>query len=214
MDYEIMINSIPAYANAAVYTLYLAFCGIVLSLIIGLSCSLILYFRVRYLSVFIKSYIELSRNTPLLIQLFFLHFGLKMEAHICAVIALAFLGGSYMAEAFRGGLEAVEKIQIESALSLGLSKFQLVIYVILPQALIVSVPSIGANMIFLLKETSVVSIIALSDLVAIAKDIISVYYATNEALTMLVISYLIVLLPISLAIWFLERKVKYAAFGN
>ncbi|MDR1977031.1 MAG: amino acid ABC transporter permease [Campylobacteraceae bacterium] len=214
MDYELMVSSIPLYAKAAAYTLYLAFCGIALSLIIGLFCALVLYFRVRFLSVFVKAYIELSRNTPLLIQLFFLHFGLKIEAHICAFVALAFLGGSYMAEAFRSGLEAVEKIQIESALSIGLSRFQLMLYVVLPQALIVSVPALGANAIFLLKETSVVSIISITDLVAVAKDLISVYYATDEALLMLVISYLILLVPISFAIWFLEKRVRYATFGN
>jgi polar amino acid transport system permease protein len=214
MDYELMISSIPLYAKAACYTVYLAFCAIVLSVVIGLLCSLILYFKVRFLSFFVKAYIELSRNTPLLIQLFFLHFGLKIEAHICAVAALAFLGGSYMAEAFRGGLEAVEKIQLESGLSIGLSKIQLVIYIIIPQALIVSFPAIGANMIFLLKETSVVSIISITDLVATAKDLISVYYATDEALLMLVVSYLIVLTPISFGIWFLEKRIKYAAFGN
>ncbi|MDR1615162.1 MAG: amino acid ABC transporter permease, partial [Campylobacteraceae bacterium] len=196
------------------YTLYLAFSAIVLSLIIGLFCSLVLYFKVRFLSFFIKVYIEISRNTPLLIQLFFLHFGLKIEAHICAVAALAFLGGSYMAEAFRGGLEAVERIQLESGLSIGLNRLQLIIYIILPQALMISFPAIGANMIFLLKETSVVSIISITDLVATAKDLISVYYATDEALFMLVISYLIVLVPISFAIWFLEKRIKYAAFGN
>ncbi|MDR0762029.1 MAG: amino acid ABC transporter permease [Campylobacteraceae bacterium] len=214
MDYELMVSSIPLYAKAACYTLYLAFCAVVLSLIIGLFCALVLYFKVRFLSYFIKAYIELSRNTPLLIQLFFLHFGLKIEAHICAVAALAFLGGSYMAEAFRGGLEAVEKIQLESGLSIGLSKLQLIIYIIIPQALIVSFPAIGANMIFLLKETSVVSIISITDLVATAKDLISVYYAADEALLMLVASYLIVLVPISLGIWFLEKRIKYAAFGN
>jgi polar amino acid transport system permease protein len=214
MDYELMISSVPLYAKAACYTLYLAFFAIVLSIIIGFFCSLVLYFKVRFLSFFVKAYIELSRNTPLLIQLFFLHFGLKIEAHICAVAALAFLGGSYMAEAFRSGLEAVDKIQLESGLSIGLNKAQLIIYIIIPQALIVSFPAIGANIIFLLKETSVVSIISLTDLVATAKDLISVYYATDEALLMLVVSYLVILAPISFAIWFLERRIKYATFGN
>lgn len=209
-----MVSSIPLYARAACYTLYLAFCAVVLSFIIGLFCSLVLYFKVKFFSIFVKAYIELSRNTPLLIQLFFLHFGLKIEAHICAVAALAFLGGSYMAEAFRGGLEAVEKVQLESALSIGLNKPQLITYIIIPQALMVAFPAIGANMIFLLKETSVVSIISITDLVATAKDLISLYYATDEALLMLVISYLVILTPISFGIWFLEKRIKHAAFGN
>ena len=214
MDFEFIGENIPHFANAAVFTLALAFCGIALSFVIGIFCALILYFKVRFITIFVKAYIELSRNTPLLIQLFFLHFGLKIEPYLCAVIGLAFLGGSYMAEAFRSGLESVEKIQLESALSIGLTKTQMMIFVIIPQALIVSIPAIGANMIFLLKETSIVSIIALTDLVAVAKDLISIYYMTNEALFMLVISYLVLLLPISMAIDLIERKVRYAAFGN
>ena len=128
-------------------------------------------------------------------------------------MALAFLGGGYMAEAFRAGLEAVDKAQIESALSLGMSRWQMLWFVILPQALIVAVPALGANVIFLLKETSVVSVVAVTDIVAVAKDLISLYYETTEALFMLVLVYLVLLLPVCLAIRFLERKVKYVALG-
>lgn len=214
MDYGFMFGSIPKYANAMVLTLYLAFIGIVLSIIIGLICSLIIYFKVRFLSFIAKFYIELSRNTPLLIQLIFLHFGLKIEAHMSAMIGLAFLGGSYMAEAFRSGFDSVEKIQIESGLSVGLTKIQLILYVILPQAFIVAIPALGANIVFLLKETSIVSVIALVDLVHVAKDIMSTDYKTNEALLMLVISYLVILLPILILIYFVEKKARYATFGN
>ncbi|MDR2151368.1 MAG: amino acid ABC transporter permease [Helicobacteraceae bacterium] len=214
LDYDLMIDSLPLYINAAGYTLYLAFCGITLSILIGLICAFILYYKTPYIGWFIRSYIELSRNTPLLIQLFFLHFGLKLEAETCAFVGLAFLGGSYMAEAFRGGLEAVEKAQLESASALGLNRFQTALYVIVPQALIVSVPSIGANMIFLVKETSVVSIIAIGDILAAAKDVISIHYATAEALIMLVAAYLALLLPISIAVHFAEKKVKFGVFGR
>ncbi|MDR0664879.1 MAG: amino acid ABC transporter permease [Helicobacteraceae bacterium] len=213
LDYNLMIDSLPLYASAAAYTLYLAFCGIALSVAIGLFCAFVLYYKTPYIGWFVKGYIELSRNTPLLIQLFFLHFGLKLESESCAFIGLAFLGGSYMAEAFRGGLEAVEKIQIESASALGLNRLQTALYVVIPQALIVSIPSIGANIIFLVKETSVVSIIAISDILAVAKDIISIHYATSEALIMLTLSYLVLLLPISIAAHFAEKKVKFGVFG-
>jgi polar amino acid transport system permease protein len=119
-----------------------------------------------------------------------------------------------MAEAFRAGLEAVERSQVESALSLGLNHYEMVRYVVLPQALISALPAIGANVIFLLKETSVVSVVAVTDIVAVAKDLISLYYETAEALIMLVITYLILLTPVCIAVWWLERKVKYAVFGR
>jgi polar amino acid transport system permease protein len=214
LDYDLMIRSAPLYADAALYVLYLAFCGIALSVFIGLFCAFALYYTTAYIRPFVKGYIELSRNTPLLIQLFFLHFGLKLEAETCAFIGLAFLGGSYMAEAFRSGLESVERVQIESAYALGLNRFQTALYVVFPQALIVSVPALGANIIFLVKETSVVSIIAITDILAVAKDIISLYYKTSEALIMLVLAYLVLLLPISIAVYFAERKVRFSVFGH
>lgn len=129
-------------------------------------------------------------------------------------MGLTFLGGSYMAEAFRGGLEAVSKTQIESGQSIGLNEWQLIRYVILPQAFAVSVPAIGANIIFLLKETSIFSAVALADLMFVAKDLIGMYYKTDEALFLLVIAYLIILLPLSLLFSFIERRVRYAGFGH
>ena len=86
--------------------------------------------------------------------------------------------------------------------------------VILPQAMAVSVPSLVANVIFLLKETSVFSGIALADLMYVAKDLIGLYYKTPEALSMLVIAYLIILLPISILGTVLERRLRYAGFGH
>jgi polar amino acid transport system permease protein len=219
MDFNFMLTSIPLYLKAAKMTLNLALWGILSSLIIGFICALISYYKIKALDKIVQIYIELSRNTPLLIQLFFLYYGLaklgiKLEAYTCAILGLAFLGGSYMAEAFRAGLEAVSKIQIESGLSIGLTRWQLTRYVILPQAFAVAVPAIGANAIFLLKETSVVSAIALADLMFVAKDLIGMYYKTTEALVLLVLSYLILLLPISIFLTYIERRVRHAGVGN
>lgn len=119
-----------------------------------------------------------------------------------------------MAEAFRSGIESVEKGQEESALALGFRRSQVVGYIILPQAVSVSIPALCANMIFLIKETSVFSVVALADLMYVAKDLIGLYYKTDEALLMLVVSYLIILLPISIVATVLERRLRYAGFGN
>ncbi|MFV0240262.1 MAG: ABC transporter permease subunit, partial [Lacrimispora sphenoides] len=149
----------------------------------------------------------------------FLYFGLPkigvvLSSESCAVTGLAFLGGSYMAEAFRTGIEQVPVIQSESGLSLGLTKGQVFLHIILPQAVTTSVPVFCANIIFLIKETSVFSAVALADLMFVAKDLIGIYYKTDEALLMLVAAYLIILLPISLLCSWIERRVRYAEFGN
>lgn len=90
----------------------------------------------------------------------------------------------------------------------------LVKYVVIPQAASVSVPGIVANIIFLLKETSVFSAVALADLMFVAKDLIGLYYKTEEALFLLVIAYFIILLPISVASHFIEKRIRYGQFGN
>lgn len=219
INWQFMIDKLPLYEKAALLTLKLAFWGILGSLIIGIICSAIMYYKIKGLNIIVRTYIELSRNTPLLIQLFFLYYGLTklgivLSENACAIIGLSFLGGSYMSEAFRGGIEAVSKIQIESGLSIGLSKFQLARYVIMPQAFSVSIPAIGANCIFLLKETSILGAIAIVDLMNVTKDLIGMYYQTFESLLMLVGAYLIILLPLSIFLTWLERKVRYAEFGS
>jgi len=219
LDTEFIIKYIPLYIEAAKLTIGLGIAGIFFSLLIGVFASLVQYFKIPVLKRIIGAYIELSRNTPLLVQLFFLYFGLPkvgvhFSSHVCAVMGLSFLGGSYMAEAFRSGLEAVDRIQEESALSIGLKRGQVMRYVIFPQALSISVPALCANMIFLIKETSVFSVVALADLMYVAKDLIGLYYKTDEALLMLVVAYLILLLPISVIGAWLERRLRYAGFGN
>ena len=214
-----MTQYAPMYVEAAKLTLGLGAAGILLSLAVGLVCALIQYYKVPVLKRIVAVYIELSRNTPLLVQLFLLYFGLpKMgivwTSETCAVVGLTFLGGSYMAEAFRSGLESVDKIQLESGLSIGLEHSQVMRYIVIPQALSTSVPALCANVIFLIKETSVFSVVALADLMYVAKDLIGLYYKTEESLLMLVIAYLIILLPISIIASILERRLRYAGFGN
>lgn len=219
MDWDFIIKYIPLYQTAAVLTVKLGIAGIIGATLAGLVCEFVDYFRIPVLKRVVAVYIELSRNTPLLIQLFFIYYGLpKIGIHtnpeICGVAGLTFLGGSYMAEAFRSGVEAIDPIQEESAYSLGLSRIQTIGYVILPQAFSISAPAYIANVIFLLKETSVFSAISLMDLMFTAKDLIGLYYNTTESLVLLVVFYLLILLPVSVLGSVLERRLRYAGFGT
>ena len=219
MDLEFIMQYLPLYQKAAWLTVRLGVEGILLALAVGLICSAVQYFKVPVLKTIVGIYIEVSRNTPLLVQLFFIYYGLpkigiKTNPAICGVAGLAFLGGGYMAEAFRSGLESIPEIQRESAASLGFSHLQTMWYIILPQALAVSMPAIVANVIFLLKETSVFSAVSLMDLMFTAKDLIGLYYSTVESLFLLVVFYLIILLPVSILGTWLEKRLRYAGFGN
>jgi polar amino acid transport system permease protein len=219
LNWDFIREYLPLYQKAAILTLKIGIAGIVLSILIGLLCAAVMNYRIPVIRQIVIVYVEISRNTPLLIQLFFIYYGLpkigiRTDPEACGIAGLAFLGGSYMAEAFRSGIEAVETIQFESAYSLGLGKVQTLWYVVFPQAVSVSMPALVANVIFLLKETSVFSAISLMDLMFTAKDLIGLYYQTTESLFLLVVFYLMILLPVSLAGSLLERRLRYAGFGT
>lgn len=219
MDFAFIKQVVPLYVDATVLTLRIGFIGVVLAFLVGAVCAVVRYWRIPVLRGIVRVYTEFSRNTPLLIQLFFLYFalprmGIKLSGEQCGIIGLTFLGGSYMAETFRSALETVGRPQLESGMCVGLNRMQLVRYVVLPQALAVSVPGLVANIIFMLKETSVFSAVALADLMYVAKDLIGLYYKTEESLLLLVIAYFIILLPISLLSYLVERRLRYGQFGN
>ena len=215
LDWAFVSRYAPFFVTGAEMTLFISVFGIVLAILTGLVCAAIETARIPVLRQIVRMYIEVSRNTPLLVQLYFLYFGLPKlgfvwSAEMCAIIGLGFLGGSYMSEAMRAGLEAVPQIQRENAYMLGLSSRQTMLHVVIPQAISTSIPGVVANVIFLIKESSVVSAIALADVMYMAKDLIGMYYTTYEALFLLIVTYLIILLPISIIGTWLERRFDYA----
>ncbi len=215
MDWSFITRYTPMYVKAAGLTLSIGGTGIVIALVIGLFCAVVKYYRIPVLYQVVSAYIEIFRNTPLIVQLFFLYFGLPkagivLSSEACGIIGLSLLGGSYMSESFLSGLKSVGKGQLESAASLGLKNSQIMQYVVFPQASAAALPAVSANVIFMLKETSVFSAVSLADLMYVAKDLIGMYYNTAEALTMLVVSYLIIILPISVICSLLERRLRRA----
>ena len=219
MTFGVIQDYMPLYTQAFLLTIKIGWIGIALSVVIGVVAAFILHFKIPVLAQIVKVYVELFRNTPLLVQLFFIYFGLpkigiSISAEVCGSVGLGLLGGSYMAESFRSGLDAVPDLQTEAALALGMNRLQLFRSVILPQAVSISVPAIVANIIFLLKETSVFSAISLMDLMFTAKDLIGQYYNTTECLVMLVAFYIVMLLPVSVLGSLVEHKVRYRMFGD
>ncbi len=220
MDWDVIVSYLPLYKDGMLITLYTGWMGILISIVLGFLAALVLYYKIPVLKSFVRAYIEIFRNTPLLIQLFFIYygipklFGIVTNEMTCGIIGLGLLGGAYMAETFRSGIEAVDKIQMESAVSLGMTRRQAMRYIVLPQAITYSVPAFVANLIFLLKETSVFSCISIMELMFTAKDRIAVSSTTVESLFLVVVFYLIVLLPVSIIGSIVERRLRYASFGD
>ena len=214
-----MAEYLPLYKEAALLTLGIGWAGIIGAVVIGLVVAILVHLRVPVVRQICQVYVEVFRNTPLLIQLFFFYFGLprfglSITPALCGAVGLALHGGAYMAESFRSGFESVDVIQRETSLALGLSRMQAIRYVILPQAITLSFPSFIANVIFLLKETSVFSAISLMDLMFVTKDLMGLYYRTTECLFMLVAFYLVILVPVSILGSVVERRLRYGSFGN
>ena len=127
MDFSVIQQSLPLFAHAFMTTLWLSVVGIALAAVIGVLCALVRYFEIPVGERLASAYEELFRNTPLLIQLFFLYYalptlGIKMSAYTCAIVGLALLGGAYMAGAFRGGVGGGSRIQIGNGRGLGPSQ--------------------------------------------------------------------------------------------
>ena len=219
MDPQVIGRYLPVYGRAVLVTVEVSALGILLAIAIGLLCASVRYARVPAVGRLAGGYVQLARNTPLIVLLFFIYYGrpkveIRLSQLASAVIGLAFIGGGYMAEAFRSGLESVDRIQWESAVSLGMRPGAAMRHVVVPQAVSACFPALVANVIFLIKETSVVSVVALADLVFVAKELIGNEYNTSEALFLLVFFYLLVVLPVSLLGSRLERRIRHAEFGH
>lgn len=219
LDTSFMLEHVPDFLHAALVTIGIAGAAIAASLLVAVFNSILLYFRVPILTAIVRAYIELARNTPLLIQLFFLYFalpsiGIRMSSYTTALLAMTFLGGGYLTEVFRAGIEAVPKSQLESGLALGLSRWQLFRDIVLPQALRIATPSLFANFIFLLKETTVVSAVAVPEILYTTTNYIALYYKTYEMLLMMTALYLLLFLPLSFVLSWLERRLQHGQFGT
>jgi len=219
MNWQTVASYLPMYERALWLVVQLAAWAILGSLVVGLLAALARHYRVPVAARIAGGYIELSRNTPSMVQLYFLYFGLpvlgiKASGFTCAIAGLTFLGGAYMAEAFRSGLEAVRAGQVEAGASLGLKPRQVLTWITWPQAFAVALPALTANAIFLVKETSIVSIIAVVDLTGLTQNLIGMFYTSNEAYLLLVCSYLVILLPLSVGLRLLERRVRHASYGS
>ena len=218
MNWEFIEKYLPMYEKAALLTVKIGIVGILFAILVGLICAAVQYYKVPVLRWIVTVYVELSRNTPLLVQLFFIYYGfpkigIRMSAELCGVVGLAFLGGSYMAESFRSGLESVEPIQSESAISLGMNSRQVLGYVILPQAIKSVLPSLVNEFISLLKNTTLIASIGLVDILSVGQRIQARTYRAFEPFFAIAVFYYVLVLGLSFLGKALEKKVNASDRG-
>lgn len=186
--------------------------AIIGSLFLGLLCGLGQVSRLRILNTISGVYVELIRGIPLLVQLIFIYYALgrffQIEGIIAAIIALSICYGAYMGEIFRAGIQAVPKGQMEAAIALGLSRGQAIRKVILPQTMKIILPAIGNEFIAMLKDSSLVSVIALRDILRRGREYISRTFLSLETMLIVALIYLVITLLLSRIVAMMEEKMR------
>ncbi|MFH1090006.1 MAG: amino acid ABC transporter permease, partial [Pseudomonadota bacterium] len=182
-------------------------------LVIGLFTGLGRISRRRWINLVASTYVEVVRGIPLLVQLFYIYYALaqfvQVPAMLAAIFAMSVCYGAYMGEVFRAGIEAIEKGQTEAALSLGFNRTQAMFYVVLPQAWRTILPPVGNEFIALLKDTSLVSILAVADLLRRGREYASTTFNYFETYTMVAVIYLIITLILSKLVSMMEDRLGY-----
>lgn len=187
--------------------------SILLALVIGLITGIGRISRNRFINTLASTYVEVIRGIPLLVQLFYIYYALgrvlQVPDIVAAVIAMSFCYGAYMGEVFRAGIESIDKGQTEASRSLGFNRFQTLVYVILPQAWRTILPPVGNEFIALLKDTSLVSILAVADMLRRGREFASESFLYFETYTVIALIYLIITLVLSKMVSIMEEKLNY-----
>ena len=195
-------------------TLIISLLSIFFSLIIGFLIALLGLSKNKFLKAFSRTYIEVFRSIPLLVLLLWVYYGLpivvgiSLSSFMAGIVSLALSDSAFEAEVFRAGIQSIHKGQRDAAQSIGLNKYQAMRLIIFPQALRIILPAIGNQFIYVVKMSSLVSIIGLADLTRKANELVVSVYRPLEIYTFLVIEYLILILIISYFVRKLENKLK------
>ena len=194
------------------WTVLLALCAISVSVTIGLLVALLSLSRNRFLQALNRIYVEMLRAIPMLVMVLWVFYGLpivmdiKLGVFAAGLIALALCDSAFEAEIFRGGIQSIERGQHEAADSLGLSSLDKMRFIILPQALRRVLPPLGNQFVYMLKTSSLVSVIGLAELTRKANELIVTEYRPLEIYTFLILEYLVLIMLASSGVRALERR--------
>ncbi len=201
--FMVTIKGTPVTFQATVF-------AILGALVIGTVTGLGSVSKRRWVNMLSGVYVELIRGIPLLVQLIFIYYAMgrffKIQGMVAAVVALSICFGAYMGEIVRAGIQAIPKGQMEAAIALGLSRSQAFRHVILPQTVKVILPAIGNEFISMLKDSSLVSAIALSDILRKGREYISRTFLSLETMLVVALIYLIITLLLSRLVGILEER--------
>ncbi|MCR5085675.1 MAG: amino acid ABC transporter permease [Succinivibrionaceae bacterium] len=211
-DYDLVLHSLPLLGVGALVTLQISLVSVALGVVIGLLvgiCEISRYWWLRYPA---KVYVDFIRGTPLLVQIFIIYFalpiviGARIDPYVAAVAACSINSGAYVAEIFRAGIQSIDRGQTEAGRSLGLTWYQNMRFIVVPQAFRRIIPQLGNEFIAMLKDSSLVSVIGFEELTRKGQLIIASTYASLEIWVTVAIIYLVMTLSITRFVAWLEKK--------
>lgn len=209
-DWSVIPDNIDVFIEGALLTLEISAISLLLSLPIGIIFGFGRISRNIGIRLISSTYVEIMRGVPLLVLLMFVYFGLGaifgLSSYWSAIVSLAVFEGAFLAEIFRSGIQSVPKGQMEAARSSGMSNFQAMRYIILPQAIRRTLPPAASQFIMLIKDSSLVSVIAGVDLTLKAKNLVSSSFRALEIWAFVAVIYFIMTFSLSLLIRYFEKR--------
>ena len=221
IDFSLVLKEVfPLLMRGIVITVETTVFALIIALVLGLFFCLLGMSKIGILRLFAKGYIWVIRGTPLLVQTFFIYFGIpqliqsfgfnfRLSPLAAGIVTLSMNAGAYIAEIFRGGIQAIDHGQMEAARSLGLSHYRAMFKIILPQAVRVSIPSLVNQFIISLKDTSIISVVSLAEIVYQAKIYIGRTMQSFATWTIVGLFYLAIITVLSQISMHVEKKLDY-----
>ena len=212
MDFELIQRALPILLMGAGVTIEITAFSVAIGFFIGLFVGIARISQFKILRIMAAVYADCIRGTPLLVQIFLIYFALPMaigqrvEPFIAAVAACGINSGAYVSEIFRAGIQAIDVGQMEAGRSLGLTWWQTMCFIILPQAFKNILPPLGNEFIAMLKDSSLVSVIGFEELTRRGQLIIAQTYGSFEIWMTVAVLYLIMTMAISRIVAFLEKR--------
>lgn len=212
MDFELIQRALPILLMGAGVTIEITAFSVAIGFFIGLFVGIARISQFKILQIMAAVYADCIRGTPLLVQIFLIYFALPMaigqrvEPFIAAVAACGINSGAYVSEIFRAGIQAIDMGQMEAGRSLGLTWWQTMRFIILPQAFKNILPPLGNEFIAMLKDSSLVSVIGFEELTRRGQLIIAQTYGSFEIWMTVAVLYLIMTMAISRIVAFLEKR--------
>ena len=201
----------PFMLRGSLVTLEISFWAMALATVVGIVAGLISVSDLRGLKAIIRAYVYFVRGTPALVQIFLVYFalpriGLELSSFWSGVVALAFNSAGFIAEIVRAGLQSIDVGQTEAALSIGMTRRQSVLHILLPQSLRRITPPMTNEVITLIKSSSLLSVISITELTRSAQLIIAERFVPFELYAALAVYYLVIISVLARASEYVERR--------